>query len=73
MTGNLFRVVMDKDHRTGEHYQGRFDLWAMKNDQNDEKDEEDEEDDYELPELQPEEKGEPEKVLVTEPNPSEIA
>lgn len=31
MNGKFFRVVLDRDHTTGEHYQGRFDLWAIKN------------------------------------------
>ena len=31
MNGKFFRVIMDKDHKTSDHIQGRFDLWAVKN------------------------------------------
>ena len=30
MHGNAFRVLLDKDHKSGsEYFQGRFDLWAV--------------------------------------------
>ena len=31
MNGKYFRVIIDKDHKSGDHIQGRFDLWAVKN------------------------------------------
>jgi hypothetical protein len=31
MNGNFFRVVIDKKHKQGSNIQGRFDLWAVKN------------------------------------------
>lgn len=30
MHGNAFRVLIDKDHKSGSAIQGRFDLWALK-------------------------------------------
>ena len=31
MNGKFFRVLIDKDHKTANEIQGRFDLWAVKN------------------------------------------
>jgi hypothetical protein len=31
MNGKLFRVIIDKNHKSGNNIQGRFDLWAVKN------------------------------------------
>jgi hypothetical protein len=42
MNGKLFRVIIDKNHKSGNNIQGRFDLWAVKNP--DYKPEEDEKD-----------------------------
>lgn len=30
IVGNMFRIVMTKEHKTGANYQGRFELWATK-------------------------------------------
>jgi hypothetical protein len=30
MNGKFFRVLIDKDHKTANEIQGRFDLWAVK-------------------------------------------
>lgn len=32
MIGKFFRVVIDKDHKSGPNIQGRFDLWAVETD-----------------------------------------
>ena len=31
MNGKIFRVIIDKDHKSGPEIQGRFELWAVKN------------------------------------------
>ncbi len=31
VTGNAFRVIIDKAHTKGVYVQGRFDLWVVKN------------------------------------------
>ena len=31
MNGKFFRVIIDKEHKTGPNIQGRFELWAVKN------------------------------------------
>ena len=33
IVGNMFRIIMTKDHKTGANYQGRFELWAVKADE----------------------------------------
>lgn len=37
MKGNMFRIVMDRAHTSGDHYQGRLDLWAVKSSNKDDK------------------------------------
>jgi hypothetical protein len=34
MTGKMFRVIIDKEHKSGPEIQGRFDLWVVKANKN---------------------------------------